>query len=116
MTGLLVVAGGVSVWYSTDDGRDTKEKTDSAVEKEHEGKLKDFYAFRRRYITVYLVIMLADWMQGTVSYSTPCSIEGRLPHQNPTCLIDRPYLPIFSSASTCTRCIFRTESIFRCCS
>ncbi len=28
-------------------------------------KLSQFYQFRRKYISVYLVIMLADWMQGT---------------------------------------------------
>jgi len=32
-------------------------------------KLGDFHAFRRQYITVYLVIMLADWMQGTHMYT-----------------------------------------------
>jgi Sugar-tranasporters, 12 TM len=68
MTGLLVVAGGVSVWYSTDDG--VGKKTGGLVDKAQEGKLKDFYEFRRRYIIVYLVIMLADWMQGTVSFFT----------------------------------------------
>eukprot|EP00980_Cylindrotheca_fusiformis_P020027 scaffold7114_cov106-Cylindrotheca_fusiformis.AAC.1 len=30
---------------------------------------KDFDSFRRRYIVVYLVIMLADWMQGTHMYT-----------------------------------------------
>lgn len=30
---------------------------------------KEFLAFRRTYITVYLIIMLADWMQGTHMYT-----------------------------------------------
>jgi type II secretory pathway component PulK len=77
MTGLLVVAGGVSVWHSTDDGVD--KKTGSLVEKAQEGKLKDFYEFRRRYIVVYLVIMLADWMQGTVSFFTFVAFFYRRP-------------------------------------
>ena len=30
---------------------------------------KEFDGFRRKYILVYLVIMLADWMQGTHMYT-----------------------------------------------
>ena len=35
----------------------------------HHHLLPDFYAFRRKYFAVYLVIMLADWMQGTHMYT-----------------------------------------------
>jgi MFS family permease len=37
--------------------------------KTHHELLSEFHLFRREYITVYLVIMLADWMQGTHMYT-----------------------------------------------
>lgn len=36
---------------------------------ECESKQKEFESFRREYLVVYLVIMLADWMQGTHMYT-----------------------------------------------
>ena len=36
---------------------------------QHQELLKKFYSFRQKYTTVYLVIMLADWMQGTHMYT-----------------------------------------------
>lgn len=73
MTGLLVLAIGVSVWY----GGDEQNHSQITGGLEKGTKLTDFYAFRRRYIIVYLVIMLADWMQGTVRllFTTMKNIE-----------------------------------------
>lgn len=78
---LALIGGAVLLWGSTeDDEEEQKEKNTqqqsnghksngaSATDQHHE-QLADFYAFRRKYIAVYLVIMLADWMQGTHMYT-----------------------------------------------
>mmetsp|Transcript_36853 Transcript_36853/g.89506 ORF Transcript_36853/g.89506 Transcript_36853/m.89506 type:complete len:483 (-) Transcript_36853:49-1497(-) len=46
---------------SSDDNKDNKEGAHHLHD--------DFLAFRNKYILVYLVIMLADWMQGTHMYT-----------------------------------------------
>jgi MFS family permease len=35
----------------------------------HQEQRKAFYSFRRKYIAVYIIVMLADWMQGTHMYT-----------------------------------------------
>ncbi len=68
---LAVALIGTNVLYTPEDekdlqvteGRATRAKV--ATKKLH----ADFDSFRRQYIAVYLVIMLADWMQGTHMYT-----------------------------------------------
>ena len=74
MSGLLAfIAAAVHLLGATDEDEDEKEEPRKTNQKqtaeEHHHKLADFYAFRRKYIVVYLVIMLADWMQGTHMYT-----------------------------------------------
>jgi len=90
MTGLLIVTAGLSFIYATedDDEEDASETsskqstTNGKNKKQTNGngsdadshhhmskKHKEFNAFRRQYMIVYLVIMLADWMQGTHMYT-----------------------------------------------
>jgi len=104
MSGLLVVAGGLTLRYSTDEEEEEEKRAAAEKEKERNGTttkkkranngstganndkkngttaavtkkkerhelLHEFHAFRRQYMAVYLVIMLADWMQGTHMYT-----------------------------------------------
>ena len=48
---------------------DKKSDTKKEDKKNKEDLHKEFDSFRRQYILVYLVIMLADWMQGTHMYT-----------------------------------------------
>ena len=67
MTGLLIVTLGLSSFYVPDD---EKEKSGKVVgKKTHKVLHKEFDSFRHQYMTVYAVIMLADWMQGTHMYT-----------------------------------------------
>ncbi len=70
MTGMLLVTYFISSLVTpadeADDEKDTKDKdTINANAQLH----KEFNAFRRKYLVVYLIIMLADWMQGTHMYT-----------------------------------------------
>eukprot|EP00560_Eucampia_antarctica_P003387 CAMPEP_0197832566 /NCGR_PEP_ID=MMETSP1437-20131217/15275_1 /TAXON_ID=49252 ORGANISM="Eucampia antarctica, Strain CCMP1452" /NCGR_SAMPLE_ID=MMETSP1437 /ASSEMBLY_ACC=CAM_ASM_001096 /LENGTH=484 /DNA_ID=CAMNT_0043435999 /DNA_START=58 /DNA_END=1512 /DNA_ORIENTATION=- len=47
----------------------SKGESDTVNGKSNKELRKEFDSFRRKYITVYLVIMLADWMQGTHMYT-----------------------------------------------
>eukprot|EP00549_Striatella_unipunctata_P004238 CAMPEP_0118715768 /NCGR_PEP_ID=MMETSP0800-20121206/27085_1 /TAXON_ID=210618 ORGANISM="Striatella unipunctata, Strain CCMP2910" /NCGR_SAMPLE_ID=MMETSP0800 /ASSEMBLY_ACC=CAM_ASM_000638 /LENGTH=479 /DNA_ID=CAMNT_0006622027 /DNA_START=60 /DNA_END=1500 /DNA_ORIENTATION=- len=49
---------------SEEDANDTVQVVDAKAQQN-----KEFLAFRRQYILVYLIIMLADWMQGTHMYT-----------------------------------------------
>lgn len=72
---LLVIWTVVEVFGPEDEDDDEEEESQTkngstkavvdAHHHEHQEKLHEFYAFRRRYFLVYCVIMLADWMQGT---------------------------------------------------
>ena len=68
MSGLLLITIIFSSLYTPED-----EKTDAVISSSKGSKErdlhKDFDKFRRKYIIVYLVIMLADWMQGTHMYT-----------------------------------------------
>lgn len=74
MSGLLTLTGAISLIYDKSDDDEqavTKangDKKNGHAKNRHE-QLQEFYGFRRKYMTVYLVIMLADWMQGTHMYT-----------------------------------------------
>jgi len=55
--------------YTSEDQSENKSEKGSEDEKSKAVLKKDFDVFRRKYIIVYLVIMLADWMQGTHMYT-----------------------------------------------
>lgn len=61
------------MFYSPESGSPAKENGESSAT--CDAKLGEYYAFRRRYIIVYLVIMLADWMQGTHMYTLYLSYQ-----------------------------------------
>jgi predicted MFS family arabinose efflux permease len=66
MTGLLLIVLALSSYlYVPEDEKDDKK----APHKTHEQLHSEFNTFRHEYILVYLVIMLADWMQGTHMYT-----------------------------------------------
>lgn len=67
MTVLLIATGCVTLFYNPEGDSDTEKNGKTATSNSE--KLPEYYAFRRRYIIVYLVIMLADWMQGTHMYT-----------------------------------------------
>lgn len=52
----------------------SKGKSKASEDKKHALR-KEFDSFRRQYICVYLVIMLADWMQGTHMYTLYLSYD-----------------------------------------
>lgn len=68
---LAAVLIGTNVLYTPEDEKDLQvaegraTRTKAATKKLH----AEFDSFRRQYIAVYLVIMLADWMQGTHMYT-----------------------------------------------
>lgn len=66
MTGLLLVSGAISFLYNPEEEEGTKEKAND--DKNHM-QLSKFHSFRRQYMVVYVIIMLADWMQGTHMYT-----------------------------------------------
>lgn len=55
----------------TPDGKDEDADSKPIVGKQ----VPDFRAFQRRYLVVYYIIMLADWLQGTNMYSLYSSYE-----------------------------------------
>merc|ERR1711937_205128 len=55
--------------YKTEDEITSSSKQDSSDEQSKVALKDQFDVFRRKYILVYLVIMLADWMQGTHMYT-----------------------------------------------
>lgn len=68
MSGLLIVTLLLTSFYTPDDEKESKDSEDSG-KKDLKSLHQDFGTFRRQYILVYLVIMLADWMQGTHMYT-----------------------------------------------
>lgn len=80
MTGLLVVIGVLTHLYvpeeeqqeaayvaSHPDGK--RRASDRPSDVQLHKQLQEFHAFRFKYVSVYSVIMLADWMQGTHMYT-----------------------------------------------
>lgn len=69
MTGLLVVVGGLCMLYTPPEEVVDVSNDDVKKQQHDKEQLEKFHAFRRQYMGVYLVIMLADWMQGTHMYT-----------------------------------------------
>lgn len=70
MTCLLIVTARLAQLYDPEKEDEKLEAKMSAIDGEkHHKKLDEFHVFRRKYILVYLIIMLADWMQGTHMYT-----------------------------------------------
>jgi len=69
MTALLALTLALATFYTPDDEKDSTQTTDKVALKAHKKLHKEFDAFRHKYIVVYLIIMLADWMQGTHMYT-----------------------------------------------
>ena len=63
---LAVVLGITNLGPSTPE---MKKEDKNGNEKTTEELEKEFYKFRKQYLVVYMVIMLADWMQGTHMYT-----------------------------------------------
>eukprot|EP00970_Alexandrium_tamarense_P005622 scaffold931_cov200-Alexandrium_tamarense.AAC.10 len=61
----------VNYFYTPDDATESAEETKllKSAHKTHEALHEEFNKFRWSYLSVYLVIMLADWMQGTHMYT-----------------------------------------------
>jgi Sugar-tranasporters, 12 TM len=68
MTGLLALTLALSTLFTPED-QEAAVGTDAKAVKAHKELHTEFDAFRRKYIVVYLIIMLADWMQGTHMYT-----------------------------------------------
>jgi len=71
MTAALAVTLVVNHFYTPDDEKESAEekKLLESAHKTHEALHEEFNKFRWSYLSVYLVIMLADWMQGTHMYT-----------------------------------------------
>jgi predicted MFS family arabinose efflux permease len=68
MTALLIVTIVLTSFYTPEDEK-ANNQSNPAMDSQKAKLHKEFDAFRRKYIVVYLVIMLADWMQGTHMYT-----------------------------------------------
>ena len=72
MTVLLIVTMILMSFYTPEDEKPTtssKEEESNGKDSKSKKLHQEFDAFRHKYILVYLVIMLADWMQGTHMYT-----------------------------------------------
>lgn len=69
MAGCLIATYTLSIFFTPEDeavsGTTSGKKEINADKELH----KKFHVFRRKYLIVYLIIMLADWMQGTHMYT-----------------------------------------------
>ena len=69
MSALLVVTFVLTSFYTPEDEKENKTNSSSPNAESSIDLHKKFDRFRHKYIAVYLVIMLADWMQGTHMYT-----------------------------------------------
>lgn len=71
MTAVLTITLTINHFYTPDDEKESAEekKLLESAHKTHEALHEEFNNFRWSYLSVYLVIMLADWMQGTHMYT-----------------------------------------------
>jgi len=71
MSAALAATLAVNHFYTASNDKESAEeqKILSKSHKTHESLLAEFNTFRWSYLSVYLVIMLADWMQGTHMYT-----------------------------------------------
>jgi len=72
MTGALIITYIFSIFFTPEDEATFDKKQITSDENQLH---KEFDIFRRKYIIVYLVIMLADWMQGTHMYTLYLSYD-----------------------------------------
>jgi len=68
MTGALAFTLLMNYFYTPQDEKESADDLKS-TKKSHDALHSEFNKFRRSYLSVYLVIMLADWMQGTHMYT-----------------------------------------------
>lgn len=61
MSGLLLLTMIFTSFYKPDDRKDGSSAA-AVTDEDRKGLYQKFDGFRRNYIAVYLVIMLADWM------------------------------------------------------
>jgi Na+/melibiose symporter-like transporter len=70
MTCFLVLTAIFTSFYTPEDEKPASGTSSTDKEVKDKAALhKEFDSFRRKYISVYLIIMLADWMQGTHMYT-----------------------------------------------
>lgn len=73
MTGLLIFTLIATSFYTPEDEKESQSATANGSSKtaaaERHQLHVSFDSFRRQYLLVYLIIMLADWMQGTHMYT-----------------------------------------------
>ena len=69
MTGLLILTVLLTSFFYTPEDENEENDKNAYVKSHHAQLHKEFNLFRRQYISVYLVIMLADWLQGTHMYT-----------------------------------------------
>lgn len=72
MTVLLLITWGLTSLYESEEEKKDKTFADGKAsddEKEQHQLLSKYHSFRFKYVSVYSVIMLADWMQGTHMYT-----------------------------------------------
>jgi hypothetical protein len=73
MTAFLLVTAVLTHFYTPEDEKavaaTTTDDTNKSSRTSRSNLHKEFDSFRHKYIAVYLVIMLADWMQGTHMYT-----------------------------------------------
>ena len=69
MTALLALTLALASYFTPEDEQDTNKGSDAKAVIAHKKLHTEFDIFRRKYIVVYLIIMLADWMQGTHMYT-----------------------------------------------
>ena len=67
---MLIVTARLAQFYDpeTEDGEEEAKMSPEEGDKHHKMR-EEFHVFRRKYLLVYMIIMLADWMQGTHMYT-----------------------------------------------
>jgi MFS family permease len=68
---------GLVIYGTSGGGSDDADSSSNQQQEQQQqqDKRATFYAFRRKYLAVYVVIMLADWMQGTHMYTLYLSYD-----------------------------------------
>jgi len=81
MSGALIIIYVFSLYFTPEDEAVTETEVDGKQNSANGDNSKtnelhkEFDVFRRRYLIVYLIIMLADWMQGTHMYTLYLSYD-----------------------------------------
>jgi len=66
---LLLTIISTTAFGKGDNDKSEMNENNKSQEKSADTKYSQFLSFRRQYLSVYLIIMLADWMQGTHMYT-----------------------------------------------